>query len=160
MYSCYHSSKPTHKKKKRKWKTREFVGCVFAFVFLNCLTYSNDTTSSGSSEQSNDPGWLKNMFVKNNGTAIVKPGFVPMKSDFNVPTDGLPATTLKSRKAGRSLRWGDGVELIFFLKKNEKYFIGWKKNLFYVFRNLFLDFFEATECEDFQLCGQIRIWKR
>lgn len=97
------------KKTKTKWKTREFVGCVFAFVFLNCLTYSNenDTTSSGSSDQSKDPGWLKNMFNKNTGTTV-KPGFVPMKSDFNVPTDGLPATTLKSRKAGRSLRWGDG----------------------------------------------------
>lgn len=130
MYSCYHSSKPTHTKKKRKWKTREFVGCVFAFVFLNCLTYSNDTTSSGSSEQSNDPGWLKNMFVKNNGTAIVKPGFVPMKSDFNVPTDGLPATTLKSRKAGRSLRWGDGVELIFFWRKMKNILLAGKKICF------------------------------
>lgn len=82
---------------------------VFFFLFsLNCLTYSdqNDTNSTSSPDQSKDPGWLKNMFVKNDGKAKSQPGFVPMKSDFNVPTDGhqISASTIKSRKAGRSLR--------------------------------------------------------
>lgn len=94
--------KTTHTKNKQRKPT---LGVFLLLFFLNCLTYSNenDTTSAGSSDQSKDPGWLKNMFVKNTGTTV-KPGFVPMKSDFNVPTDGLPATTIKSRKAGRSLR--------------------------------------------------------
>ncbi len=80
------------------------MGCVFLLLFsINCLTYSGDNDTTSGADQSKDPGWLKNMFNKNTGTNV-KPGFVAMKSDFNVPTDGLPATTLKSRKAGRSLR--------------------------------------------------------
>lgn len=71
---------------------------------------SNTTnTSSSNTDQSNDGGWLKirNIFGQNDSqltTAKLQPGFVPMKSDFNIPTDGLPATTIKSRKAGRSIR--------------------------------------------------------
>ncbi|XP_037040337.1 2-oxoglutarate dehydrogenase, mitochondrial isoform X1 [Bradysia coprophila] len=76
--------------------------------FLTALSgareVSHDANSADSSDQSKDPGWLKNMFNKNTGTNI-KPGFVAMKSDFNVPTDGLPATTIKSKKAGRSLSY-------------------------------------------------------
>lgn len=113
------------------------------------MTYSqNDTTSTSSPDQSKDPGWLKNMFVKNVGNVKSgQPGF-PMKSDFNVPTDGLPATTIKSRKAGRSLRWGDGVELIFFLRKRKKKKnFGWKK----IFRNFIFEKLFRSSCQNWFL---------
>lgn len=73
---------------------------------------NNATTSSSNTDESIDGSWLKlkKIFGQNEPLltkeAKLQPGFVPMKSDFNIPTDGLPATTIKSRKAGRSIRWG------------------------------------------------------
>lgn len=116
------------------------------------MTYSqNDNTSTSSPDQSKDPGWLKNMFVKNVGNVKSgQPGF-PMKSDFNVPTDGLPATTIKSRKAGRSLRWGDGVELIFFMKKKEKTYFGLKKIGFTFLENFIFEKLFWSSCQNWIL---------
>lgn len=53
-----------------------------------------------------DAGWMKKLFGSDqpDPNANLQPGFVPIKSDFNVPCDGRPATVRHSRKTGRSIR--------------------------------------------------------
>lgn len=59
------------------------------------------TASSAEAAQS-DPGWMKKIFGsdKPDPNANVQPGFVALRSDFNVRPDGLPATTVRSFKSG------------------------------------------------------------
>lgn len=71
----------------------------------SAATTVTNTTASGSRGQPQDAGWMKKLFGSDpDPNANLQPGFVPLKSDFNVPCDGLPATVLKSRKTGRSIR--------------------------------------------------------
>ena len=72
---------------------------------MSCSQGQDDATSSSATgETYADGGWLKTIF-KNEKKANLQTGFVPIKSDFNVPTDGQPATTMRSKnRSGRTIR--------------------------------------------------------
>lgn len=68
-------------------------------------TATANTAAATGSGRPQDAGWMKKLFGSDpDPNANLQPGFVPLKSDFNVPCDGLPATVLKSRKTGRPIR--------------------------------------------------------
>lgn len=82
--------------------------CPFVVFSFTCMSHScsqDDGAAAGDQQQPQDAGWVKKLFGSDvDRNANLQPGFVPHKSDFNVPCDGLPASVLKSRKTGRSIR--------------------------------------------------------
>lgn len=92
------------KTQKKKTNKKTFLSCSHADGTNTNENGSTNNTTNSTTNRSNEAGWLKKMFGSNDPNANLQPGFVPMKSDFNVPTDGLPATTIKSRKSGRTIR--------------------------------------------------------
>lgn len=82
----------------------------FIFFHMYVTTCSQDAVNAAAAADAaasggQEAGWVKKLFGSDvDRNANLQPGFVPHKSDFNVPCDGLPASVLKARKTGRSIR--------------------------------------------------------
>lgn len=72
---------------------------------MRSTTNQETTSTTTTTSNDNNDGWLKRVFGSNNNESHPKyqQSFIP-KNDFNVPNDGLPATPIKSRKSGRTIR--------------------------------------------------------